>query len=218
MNSVQVEQQPLLLSPQQISLLLALERKDARLAKMYSGYLYVINQKGNPDRFSLAAHALRELQEKLPLYSDVPVKERNGSMKNKLIELEPTWNDVLDKSEAYKNSTDTQMIDKHIRRFLKAFDAFYKWFSEWHPKQRKAMSEFFRKIDPSGRPLPEVLEQRKFKTWMNINKFLEDVCHHRQDCAEEEFLEKIDLFEQFLLDLLIPKIFSDFDEIDQLIE
>jgi hypothetical protein len=43
------------------------------LADMYLGALDVVARGGNPDRYALAAHGIRELLEKLPRHLDVPV-------------------------------------------------------------------------------------------------------------------------------------------------
>jgi hypothetical protein len=52
---------------EQEALVACLARKDAKLAKIYSGGLAVFFDEGNPLRFELAAHAMRELIEKSPL-------------------------------------------------------------------------------------------------------------------------------------------------------
>ena len=61
-----------ILAGQQQALLTALIEKDPHLGVMYLGGLHVLRQEGNPDREALAAHAIRELMEKLPQFVDVP--------------------------------------------------------------------------------------------------------------------------------------------------
>jgi hypothetical protein len=60
------------LSNQQRALLQALEERGNLLAVMYAGGVTVLCDTGNPDRFSLCAHAIRELMEKLPECLDAP--------------------------------------------------------------------------------------------------------------------------------------------------
>ena len=53
------------LADQQVRLLRALQSKDDSLAAMYLGALRVLSDCDNQDRFSLAAHGIRELMEKI---------------------------------------------------------------------------------------------------------------------------------------------------------
>src|SRR5713101_5245767 len=54
--------------------------KDEKLAEMYHGSFYAEAQTENPDRFAQAAQSLRELMDKLPKYSNVPVVKKPQSL------------------------------------------------------------------------------------------------------------------------------------------
>jgi hypothetical protein len=84
----------LVLSGQQQTLLIALNEKDPKAAKMYLGALHVFQQRANPDRLALAAHGLRELMEKLPKYVDIPARGQAKSQPTlyvKVRELADSW-------------------------------------------------------------------------------------------------------------------------------
>ena len=76
------------LLPHQRALLKALETKDKALGSMYYGALKVMNDNGNPDRFALAAHSIRELMEKLPYYLELRLKATKETLKEKVRQLE----------------------------------------------------------------------------------------------------------------------------------
>jgi hypothetical protein len=64
---------------------LALKAKNSKMAQMYIGSILVLQQVGNPDRFALAAHGIRELMEKMSRYLDVPVPQGAGEAVRKEI-------------------------------------------------------------------------------------------------------------------------------------
>jgi hypothetical protein len=69
---------------EQEALVACLARKNAKLAKIHSGGLTVFLDEGNPLRFELAAHAMRELIEKSPLLISEEFVATGDGMKNRL--------------------------------------------------------------------------------------------------------------------------------------
>ena len=73
-------------------------------------------------------------------------------------------------------------------------------------------------LDPSIESLPEPLRRFIYKDWDDLQKYFNSVCHHNREPDEQEFRERRDELEKFLLErLLPPRTFADFDDIDAII-
>ena len=108
------------LSGQQRSLLLAFERLDPKLARMYLGALRVLADEANPDAMPLAAHTLREIMEKLPESLDVPLKASAGALSNlRVAGLLPIWQKAVNRSSCHSNGEWQGQLDGPLERLLK---------------------------------------------------------------------------------------------------
>jgi hypothetical protein len=208
---------PIILQPQQDALHRALSNTAAKLGTMYMGALVVLDQGSNPDRFALAAHGIRELMEKLPTYLDLPMQAHSESLKSKVREIEDCWGRASGSSMCHKNGDWGGTVDQPLQKFLRSLQSFFSWFSKHHTRRRSETLEAVRKMDCSGRRLPERLEEINVKSWEEIWDFFVSVAHHRRLPDAAEFMQWLDALERFLLDRLSPRVFSDFDEIDKII-
>jgi hypothetical protein len=77
------------LTPTQQRLYEALVERRADLGEWYRAAIAVINDTDLPDRLSLAAHALREVMEKLP--GDGISVDRGADLPTKVRNLQPPW-------------------------------------------------------------------------------------------------------------------------------
>jgi hypothetical protein len=77
------------LTPTQQRLYEALIERRAELGEWYRAAIAVINDTDLPDRLSLAAHALREVMEKLP--GDGISVDRGADLPTKVRNLQPPW-------------------------------------------------------------------------------------------------------------------------------
>ncbi len=200
------------LSAQQRAVLSVLATKNQRLATMYLGAQYVLRQHDNPDRMSLAAHAMREVMEKLYHYIDVPVPARPPSMKEKVRALREEWARVAGEAEQAIE------ISGRLRRFFAKTREFFDWFDHDHPTRRKRIVLILRGLDPSGQSLPPLIEDRHVHEWKDCHEFFEAVAHHGKQCPEEELRAKTDVVERLLLDRLRPRTFEDFTALEAIIE
>ncbi len=217
-KAVDVEQpKPLKLSGQQQALYNALLEKDQGLTKMYYGALIMINHNNNPDHLALAAHGIRELMEKIPAFVDVQIKAQTESLKVKVFELENSWVATLRNTKCYKSQKWSDQIDMPLSKLLERLYAFFEWFDEHHPRRKAEIIATLRGLDNSGRKLPEHLEELNAKTWDETRDFFQSVSHHRKFTTAEEFGQRLNVLERFLLDRLHPKTFADIDAIDEII-
>lgn len=207
--------QKLAFSGQQLTLLAALETKDRDLAVMYKGGLYVLADSANPDRFSLCAHAMRELMEKLPrlLGSHARVEV---TLKAKVQEIRDRFLRLCRK-KSIKLHDLSGPIDKNIRAFFLQIETFFEWFEEYHPTMRKEVLSTLERLDESGRTLPARLSDLNVAAWTEFRNYFQSIAHHLIDPAPEDFVGYMDALERFLLDHLVPRTFDDLDEIDSLL-
>ena len=199
----------------------ALSEKDNRLASMYLACLTILENLWIPDALSLAAHAIRELMEKLPLYLDLPVRlDSGGSLKNKVYELKKSYERVLQNSKCYNSESQewSGIIDQHLKGFLKRLSEFFKWLDEFYPERKEKVRRIFKALDPKSTLLPETIRKNKVDSWMKLWDFFNDVAHHRNSMKLQVFEQHLRELEKLLLDHLKPKTFSDFNEIDEIIK
>ncbi len=80
------------------------------------------------------------------------------------------------------------------------------------------MANFLCSLDNSGHSLPGNLQKRNVENLIDLRNFFQGVSHHTIPCTEEKFYIKLEQLEEFLLDRLLPRIFADFDVIDEIIK
>ena len=84
-------------------------------------------------------------------------------------------------------------------------------------KRRAMWKETRARLDGSGWDLPDPLMDIAWSTWDEHRDYFVDVCHHQIDVQEPELRKKIGVLERVLLDMLAPRTFDDFAEIDVLL-
>lgn len=202
------------LTGQQQTLLTALIEKDPHLGAIYLGGLHVLHQEGNPDREALAAHALRELMEKLPQFVDVPALEKpkkTVSLGVKVRELGDHWSRV---STEVMSAT---VLTVKAQKFHVKVKDFFDWFEQSFTKRREQTAAALRSLDATGRSLPTPIEELHIKHWGLCNDFFQSVSHHGRTCSEAEFVGWLDDLERFLLDRMRPRTFDTFSALDKII-
>jgi hypothetical protein len=204
----------LVLTGQQQTLLTALVETDPQLGTIYLGGLHVLHQEGNPDREALAAHAIRELMEKLPQFIDVPTPEKPKkpvSLNVKVRELSGHWSGVS--AEAMSAT----VITPKLRKFHIRVKDFFDWFEQSFVKRREQTAAALRSLDATGRSLPTPIEELHIKHWGLCNDFFQSVSHHGRLCSQEELASWLDELERFLLDRMRPRTFETFSTLDKII-
>lgn len=205
------------LSDQQRVLYQALAELNQALANMYLGALKVLTDTSNPDRLAQAAHSLRELMDKLPHYLNLPVKALNERLGEKVRDLENVWQQMIRKSRCHTDSNWHGEIDEPLRRFLKKCQQFMEWYGQHHPRRTEETKRVLRALDRKPLNLPTPLENLRVKEWHTIRDYFVKVLHHSRQPDIDEFLQRLEALEHFLLDMLRPRTFDDFAEIDLVI-
>lgn len=203
------------LTTQQRGVLDELSRRDRQVADMYRGAIYVLGQTRNPDRFALAAHALRELIEKLSERLGAPVAG-GPSLKERVLQLRQKWpGEAL--GTVYDERTNSLSSSKPVRGFLDKAREFFDWFDQIFPSRRERIGEFFAATDPLRRRLPPPIEKGHIARWLDVRDALVAIAHHGRNVTELEFQQVFDSLDSLLIERLRPKTFEQQDEIDRII-
>lgn len=190
---------------------LALQGKGSLMAQMYLGAIIVKQQVGNPDRFPLAAHGLRELMEKIPRYLDVPVAQ-GGGMTDRVTTVSAKWRATS------KHKEGTNNYSKKLREFIVVVEEFVSWFERQHSSRRERAGHLLDRLDQRKVKLPGPIKDAHASEWNSCHKFFEEVSHHGCQPTRDEFNAYVDIFERFLLDRFKPRTFEDQSVLKAIIE
>jgi hypothetical protein len=206
------------LTSRQRALLAALSEVDSRLADMFLGALAVLEQRSNGERFAQAAHTLRELINRLPASLGLATPAMNQRLGDRLGRPEQAWSTARAQSTCRNGNSWSGTIDPPLARALVAIDDFFEWKSKHRPRRRTEMAQTIRRLDASGRQLPERIESIVVEQWGATREYFIGVCHHSIEPDERDFFGYLDVFEEFIIDRLRPRTFADFDAVDAIIE
>jgi hypothetical protein len=206
----------LTLSPTQQELFKALADKRADIAVSYHAAVAIINDDVLPDRLALAAHALRELMEKLP--NDGAAIDTGADLNTKVNALKKPWDDAVAEGGAHGGDTWSNGIGAALRAFLSAAGEFFKGRDAIVTGRRQQAVEFLNRLDVAAVRLPEDVQRKNAYEWMRLRGYFNDVSHHRFPTADAEFQGRVTQLEAFLHARLIPRPTADFAAIDALLQ
>ncbi len=193
----------------------SLAQKSQEMADLYESALRVYRDDGNPARFILAAHSIREMTGGLPKVLDLPVLAEQGRLVDQVNALEPIWNGAA-KSKCHQKGIWAGEIDGRLQKLLKKLQAFFQWWEESRPKRRDVAATLFRQTDPSGLHLPETLEKKRVNRWLDLHDYFVGVAHG-SSTTPEKFTAAVGELEQILLDILYPRPSDDLSAIDAIL-
>jgi hypothetical protein len=205
---------------QQQVLLEALRERDARLATIYEAVIDVMTAEDLPDQLSLAAHAMRELMERLPLAFDVPIHQKS-SVINLIREVE---RDLLRAQEISSCRTSDGWkgpIDAPLAKLLATVEKLAEDRQQDWPSRSEVAVALMHQLEPAlGRRSPAMVKPEA-AAWANIRRYFEQVSHHHHvfesfETSSNDLEERIRTVEGLLLNKLRPPTAEDFREIDQL--
>lgn len=205
------------LTGQKLILHTALVKRNVELSKMYLGAHTVLCQSNNPERYIHAAHSLREIIEKLPLYLEISKKKKGASLKDKCINLVACWNSKALKSSANNDGEFQGEIDNKLCSFMREFAKFIEWFKNDNPSRKDEKRKLLRELDGYGIPMPNEIEKNRVNQLDAYQGYFTGVSHHNKSVVSEEFDSYLYHFELFLLDIFVPRTFEKHEEIDDLI-
>lgn len=202
------------LTGRQKALFLALCGKDRRLANIYVGACLVLTQSENPSRLSLAAHAMRELVDKLPIYIDIPQPTKPANLKAKVQELRDSWDKVQIKSGCNTTEGWEGQIDKPLVTFMGKVGSFFVWFAGERATRYERTACVVRALDASENKLPSRIEKLRVDEWNEYHDYFAAVAHQSEPVEFESMVEALEIL---LLQTLNPQTFDDHADLDALI-
>jgi hypothetical protein len=206
----------LVLSGERLSIYHALQRRSERIARMYIGAHYALNDNANPERLCCAAHEIRELMEKVPEIVDIRAVSA-VEIKGKVRELSGAYEAAVGKTLlSAPNWGGT--VDSAMAKLLEQMREFMEWVKTNVTKRGDDVLNMFRPLDGPGRVLPPDLEEEMMREWKKMRRFFQNVSHHQYSAKPEEFENQLQALELFLLRKFSPPTFPNFDEIDAIIE
>jgi hypothetical protein len=206
------------LSAERLALYEALFRRSERIARMYFGAHQVLRDSLNPERFALAAHAIRELMEKVPEIVAVSTPAHSERMGSKVADLEQVYERAIAQSKVKSPKWEGE-TDAPIRQFLEKAKAFFEWKKEHVPRRKQEVASTMRALDGPGRVLPADLERVAVEEWQDAQAYFVNIAHHQAvEPTLEEFDKRLQSLERILLRKLNPPTFADFDALDAIIQ
>jgi hypothetical protein len=202
---------------QQLALYRALAEHSRELAGRYLGASVVLMAPANPEQFAQAAHSVRELMNNLHTISNVPVQAKGGRLGDKFAAMTERWESAKRNSDCFDEEGWHGEIDDAARRGFEAVDDAIAWQEKNRPKRKEQHRSTLRGLDAAQRPLPAFIENGFIELWDGMRDYFVDVCHHRRETTEEEFLGTLEQLERFVLDRLKPRTFAEQTTIDALI-
>lgn len=212
----QMKSGPLNLSARQQDVLQSLRSRETDrypLSQWYLGALNTVSDKHNSDRFSQAAHSLRELIEKLPLViheSDVQVGRYDVTSHRRDI-----YNRLQKDRKRYADGWSSRRIDPQLSNTLRRVENYFK--SVQRPSRREKIQRSVASIDPLADQLDKRIQDSKLQQILHLWQELEQIAHHRRTPKASEFEESLRSLEVIILDLLAPITAQDQNEIQSIL-
>lgn len=201
------------LTPTQQRLYQALVESRTDLGEWYRAAIAVINDTGLPDRLPLAAHALREVMEKLP--GDGVSVDRGAGLPRKVSDLRQPWNEAHEENQRCGGAWQGE-VSGPLRAFLAEMQSFFDGQDELTKRRHASAEQFLNTLD-AGAGLPQDVQRVNAEQWMSFRSYFIGVSHHGT-VTEPEFLSRVAGFEAFIATRLKPRPTEDFATIDALLE
>lgn len=200
---------------EQTELAAILVQRDGRLERIYSGCLRVYHREDQPDRFALAAHAMRELLAKSPTLNGEEWFRQGDSMGSR-VEPVKIANQALKKA-GYGDGTALDAVAGPVRDLLNKVDEFLRWVQENRPKNEAKIAKLLSGLSGPGQKLPVDIARAEVKRWKEAQGYFNDVAHHQRETNEAEFLHHMTFIETLLRQRLRPQAVAEHDDIDALV-
>jgi len=203
---------------EQEALVACLARKHAKLAKIYSGGLAVFFDERNPLRFELAAHAMRELIEKISWLINGEAVASGDGMKNRLDQVRRAYQ-MLTQGQGFDEKSPLSGSEDQVRAVILELSRYFEWEADNRPQARKRTARMLSALSGPGQPLPVDISDNEVTRWMEAYGYFNMVAHNRHDFVDrDEFVARMTFIERVLLRRLQPPAVPELDELDALIK
>lgn len=185
---------------QVIDILRTAKSEKYHLADWYLGTIYTAKNTLNPDRFSQAAHSLRELLEKLPrVFAGSEVQESKPDFQGMRASLHSRM--CSDKAR-YDGDWEGKIIDAKLDKTINRVDRYLELNQT--PTRRGQIHSVINKSDPMHDILGQRIREEKAEQFHILWKTCEGLAHHNITSDETFFWEQLAAAERIIIDLLAP--------------
>jgi hypothetical protein len=186
---------------------------------MYWQAIRAIDDPLNEERIPVAGYLLRELQDALPKYLPTAAQAKKRlTLGNFFTWLEGEWPKLVENSEcAGDDGRWSGEIDKVLARFLGELGGWISRYRADNPRWRTFQRDVLGELDPALSEVPELTQAAAVALWLDLHAFFNAAAHHAT-IDEATFEERLQVFEDFLGDRLIPRTFEKRDRIAQMVK
>jgi hypothetical protein len=171
------------------------------LSEMYRAACAALSTLRLPDRHALAAHALRELIEKVAGYVGVdftPSKDVKTALR-----------DVVDAFKEAKRASESPTAEEPSwQALVQLLSETAKWLDA-SPSRKDRLNETIQNLDISREALPEEMGRLRLRRLVSLDGHFIGIAHHKHTVAETEMWNFLSEFEALLLALRRPEAVSD---------
>ena len=185
------------------------------LGDWYLGAIFALQNKHNPDRFSQAAHSMRELLEKLPeaIRKDEEQASHPYPFKSQRQQIHTS---LVRDQRRYPDGWKGKKIDKKLNNTLQQVVGFFT--ATQGPTRGERTQSAIKKFDPMAFVYDPVIQKEKSDRFIEIWKEFEKFVHHGSSPEDKPFYESFADAEQMIFDLLAPITAHDQQAIRALLE
>ncbi|HDM75156.1 MAG TPA: hypothetical protein ENG51_01645, partial [Deltaproteobacteria bacterium] len=170
------------------------------LADWYLGAIYAAKNTYNPDRFSQAAHSLRELLEKLPrVFVESEIQESKQDFRGMRDNL---YSRLCSDKKRYNGKWKGETIDAGLDKTIRGLDRYLELNQK--PTRKERVHSLMNKLDPMHDALDQGIRFEKSKRFHTLWTTFEKLAHHKPGIDEKFFWEQLDLVDRLIIDLLAP--------------
>ncbi len=211
-----MDSRPLNLSARQQDVVQSLRSRETErypLSRWYLGALYAVSEKNNSDRYSQAAHSLRELIEKLPLViheSDFQIGGYDVTSHRRDI-----YNRLQKDRIRYADGWSSQVIDPQLSNTLRKVEVYFQNVQK--PSRRERIQKLVARVDPLADQLDRRIQESKLEKIHQLSQELVQIAHHRRTSMASGLKECPRSLEAIILDLLAPITAQDQMEIQSIL-
>jgi hypothetical protein len=167
-------------------------------------------------RFQVAGHLLRELQEELPKYQNVP-EIRGRGVGEFWGWVSVAWEGIV-RGRPEKVGDElwtTTPIDRPLARFLATLHDKIRHYATVLIRKRTRYDEMLGRLDPNLATAPDAVRKGVVDDWMRLNEVFNTATH---SVDPEQFEDAVELFERLLEDRLAPQTLEKEDAITAFVQ
>lgn len=184
---------------------------------MYWEAIRALDDSTNTERYAIAGHLLREVQDRLPAHLAVPQASPGMRLGDVFTWLINRWNTVTQRSGCRgADGAWAGDVDAPLSRFLGDLGNKISQYEADRPRRADIHQRTLTYLDPALGAVPAVARVDIVQVWMSLHDVFTSAAHHGTIGAVR-FEGAVEGFEALLGDRIVPRTFERQDQIAQLV-